>query len=68
MSESKRSNAEFQRPAYAATGAAHAGIEESQPRQTLELKRAMELWNGGNESGGDPYNAVGRRAISPKAA
>jgi hypothetical protein len=69
MSELKRNTNNFsfgagEKPAEATT----PGIEESQPRQTLEMKRAMALWEGSQEVGSDPYNAVGARAIRPRAA
>ena len=68
MSELKR-NIDFrfgagEKPAESST----PGIDESQPRQTLEMKRAMALWEGSQEAGSDPYNTVGVRAIKPRAA
>lgn len=68
MSELKR-NADFQfGGGDRSKDSSGPGIEESQPRQTLEVKRAMALWAGNQESGCDPYNAVGARAIKPRAA
>ncbi len=69
MSELKRNTNDFrfgtgERVAAAST----PGIEESQPRQTLEMVRAMALWEGSQEAGSDPYNTVGVRAIKPRAA
>ncbi len=43
-------------------------IEDSQPRQTLELPRAAALWQRSDGRGGDPYNAVGARMQRPNAA
>jgi hypothetical protein len=69
MSELKR-NLDFRiaakaRPAMAAT----PDIEESQPRQTLELQRVKLLWESGCDmGGGDPYNTIGTRAFRPRAA
>jgi hypothetical protein len=68
MSELKR-NTDF--PVNAATPqapAARPGIEESQPWRTAEMQRAMEVWIGNPEAGGDPYNHVGARARKPRAA
>jgi hypothetical protein len=44
------------------------GIDESQPRQTLELQRAAALWQRSDGRGGDPYNAVGVRMQRSHAA
>jgi hypothetical protein len=43
-------------------------IEDSQPRQTLELQRAAALWQRSDGRGGDPYNAVGVRMQKSNAA
>jgi hypothetical protein len=68
MSELKR-NADFHvNPATKpATVAAH-GIDESQPWRAAEMQRAMEVWIGNPEAGGDPYNHVGARARKNRAA
>ena len=72
MSEWKRSHQEYATSATPMRPAARAavspvavrselGIDESQPRPTLEMARALAmLTDGGDEAGGDPYNAVGR--------
>jgi hypothetical protein len=72
MSEWKRSHQEYATPAAPLNPVARGpvrpvavrselGIDESQPRPTLEMARAMAmLTEGGDEAGGDPYNAVGR--------
>lgn len=68
MSDLKR-NADFQfgggrKPA----GSPTPGIEDSQPRQTLEVKRAMDLLDAAHDNGCDPYNTLGTRPIRPRAA
>jgi hypothetical protein len=69
MSELKR-NLDFRVTAKAkATDVAAPDIEESQPRQTLELQRVKHLWESGCDmGGGDPYNTIGTRAFRPRAA
>jgi hypothetical protein len=69
MSELKR-NLDFRFTAKArAAGAATSDIEESQPRQTLEMQRVKYLWESGCDmGGGDPYNTIGTRAFRPRAA
>lgn len=69
MSELKR-NPDFQvRAGTRVAGALAQGIEDSQPRQTLEMQRVRELWESGCDmGGGDPYNTIGIRAIRPRAA
>lgn len=59
MSEWKRSHQEYAARPVAVRS--ELGIDESQPRPTLEMARAMAmLTEGRGEAGGDPYNAVGR--------
>jgi hypothetical protein len=62
MSEWKRSHQEYAAAAPVRPAArAELGIDESQPRPTLEMARALALLTEGrDEAGGDPYNAVGR--------
>jgi hypothetical protein len=67
MSELKRSDNDY-RSNQASHAATTPGIDESQPRQTLEMQRAMELWKAAREKSTDPYNSVGANAISPGAA
>lgn len=70
MSEQKRNDSQFSFPPSPAETARTAmpGIDESQPRPTLEMNKAIALLESSEESGGDPYNAVGRRATGPRAA
>lgn len=68
MSDLKR-NPEFQFAAGSKlVGTDQPGIEESQPRQTLEVKRAMDLLDAAQDNGCDPYNTLGTRPIRPRAA
>ena len=68
MSELKR-NPDFQFSAGSKqAGPQEPGIDESQPRQTLEVRRAMDLLDGAQDNGCDPYNTLGTRPIRPRAA
>jgi hypothetical protein len=67
MSALKRDTSQF-RFARAEKQPDASDIEHSQPRQTLELQRAAELWQRSDGRGGDPYNAVGARMQRPSAA
>jgi hypothetical protein len=67
MSQLKRDTSHF-RFAHADTQSAAKDIEDSQPRQTLELQRAASLWQRNDGRGGDPYNAVGVRMQRSSAA
>jgi hypothetical protein len=78
MSENKRSDNDFHfghgersQPTTAPTVDSHAAttpaIEESQPRQTLEVPRANAVWQFHREQSTDPYNSVGAHAISPRS-
>jgi len=72
MSEWKRSHHEYAasaRPAVVRPSVARPelGIDESQPRPTLEMARALALLTEGDASGGDPYNAVGRHIGARRA-
>ena len=75
MSEWKRSHQEYATPASSVNSAAprpvavrsELGIDESQPRPTLEMARALALLTEGDASGGDPYNAVGRHIGARRA-
>lgn len=72
MSEWKRSHHEYAasaRPAVVRPAVARSelGIDESQPRPTLEMARALALLTEGDASGGDPYNAVGRHIGARRA-
>lgn len=69
MSELKR-NPDFRFSAgVKKVGSSSPGIEESQPRQTLELQRLKLLWESGCDmGGGDPYNTIGTRAFRSRAA
>ncbi|MDW8258289.1 MAG: hypothetical protein RML32_02460 [Gammaproteobacteria bacterium] len=80
MSEWKRSNSEYglqrqqaERPPRAIdleTGAAFefAGIEDSQPRPTLDMSLALDKIEAAEPLGGDPYNSVGSRIRAGRAA
>jgi hypothetical protein len=77
MSEWKRSHHEYAasarsapvRPAPLPRAEARPelGIDESQPRPTLEMARALALLTESDASGGDPYNAVGRHIGARRA-
>jgi hypothetical protein len=72
MSEWKRSHHEYAasaRPAAVRQSVVRPelGIDESQPRPTLEMARALALLTEGDASGGDPYNAVGRHIGARRA-
>ena len=70
MSEWKRSHQEFAaaptapRPVIVRP---ELGIDESQPRPTLEMARALALLTDAYAGGGDPYNAVGRHIGARRA-
>ena len=44
------------------------GIDESQPSQTLEMKRALDVLNSAHDNGCDPYNTIGTRPIRVRAS
>jgi hypothetical protein len=68
MSELKR-NVDFQfGPRKMQVASSARGIDESQPRQTLEIAQAKEFLAGSWDMGGDPYNSVGARATKSRAA
>jgi len=63
MSDLKR-KADFQfGPRGKSTGPSGPGIDESQPGQTLEVKRAMDFLDAAHDSGCDPYNTISTRMI-----
>jgi len=62
MSQLKRQDSEFQFAPQGKSANADPGIAESQPRPTLEMARAIALFESHEIRGGDPYNAVGKFA------
>jgi hypothetical protein len=68
MSDLKR-NPDFQfGTGSKSAGSSATAIDESQPRQTLEWKRAMDMLDADRDNGCDPYNTIGTRRIRPRAA
>jgi hypothetical protein len=67
MSDIKRSTAEFQRPRV---GAGESTLPDAGAGSTRRARTQMSvaaIWQGGEERGGDPYNATGRHALAPRA-
>jgi hypothetical protein len=62
MSDLKRKT-DFQFGNRGKSGPSTPGIEDSQPRQTLEVKRATEFLDAAHDTGCDPYNTIGTRPI-----
>lgn len=68
MSELKR-NADFATGSGGAKpSAGAAGIDESQPWRTAEMRQALAGWDPAADAGFDPYNHVGTQARKSQAA
>jgi hypothetical protein len=64
MSELKRNSSDFRFGSDEKSATTPTpGIEDSQPRQTLETIRALARLQGAQLQGGDPYNTVGTHAF-----
>jgi hypothetical protein len=66
MSDSKRSTAEFQRLPPDVLETPTPKVDATASRETRRLQRQLAMWQGAEERGGDPYNAVGRHVIGAR--